>query len=566
MKKYIFLLPAAALLFAACTKEIEQRLDKLESDVTAINASVKALQDKVNSAVTVTKVETNADGYTITFSDNTTATIKNGDTGKSAYEVAKAGGYTGTEAQWLESLKVKGDQGKSAYDLAVEGGYTGTQADWLKSLTGAQGKSAYEVAKDNGYTGTEAQWLESLKGAQGDAYFDSFAVVGNTVEIVLAGTTDKIVLPVYSVKISSVTFVPDFADGAIHADYASTSDEVIVNYQVFPEETGRAIFEGVVTGVYKLTLIGNTVTKALNGKKLDIPVDAVYSPVNKSDLEIDLTSQDFINFGSNSVALLIENTITGEQFLSSFVNVKCEQVTFVLGGVTYNIVKMKDGKFWMAENLRYLPDGMTACSDVNNVAAGVYMPVVSDGTKAVFGTEEDIATRGYLYQAETALGVPVNSITTMVDAKALEGTQGICAKGWHIPTIDDITGLVGKALTPIVTNTSAPYFSNSNGSVMLLNEDGMNVNAYGSVSIQDNTKTSGTLMGVLSNYTFKTSSGYFIGSTTASATFNKDTGVLTNVQFWGLMPMTNKALEADYTCNGTKVSYKIAASVRCVRD
>ena len=39
-----------------------------------------------------------------------------------------------------------------------------------------------------------------------------------------------------------------------------------------------------------------------------------------------------------------------------------------------------------------------------------------------------------------------------------------------------------------------------------------------------------------------------------------------NVQFFGLMPMTNKASEAEYTCNGTNVSFRIAGPVRCVRN
>ena len=39
-----------------------------------------------------------------------------------------------------------------------------------------------------------------------------------------------------------------------------------------------------------------------------------------------------------------------------------------------------------------------------------------------------------------------------------------------------------------------------------------------------------------------------------------------NLQFFGLMPMTNKATEAEYTCNGTKVSYRIAGPLRCVRN
>ena len=42
--------------------------------------------------------------------------------------------------------------------------------------------------------------------------------------------------------------------------------------------------------------------------------------------------------------------------------------------------------------------------------------------------------------------------------------------------------------------------------------------------------------------------------------------MLTNVQFFGMMPMTNKATEAEYTANGSKLSYRIAASVRCVKD
>ena len=39
-----------------------------------------------------------------------------------------------------------------------------------------------------------------------------------------------------------------------------------------------------------------------------------------------------------------------------------------------------------------------------------------------------------------------------------------------------------------------------------------------------------------------------------------------NLQFFGFMPMTNKATEAEYTCNGTKVSYRIAGPLRCVRN
>ena len=244
----------------------------------------------------------------------------------------------------------------------------------------------------------------------------------------------------------------------------------------------------------------------------------------------------------------------------------------VYGGETYHAVKMKDGKWWMSENLRYVPEGMTPSSDLNNVTAGVYYPLVmnADNTGLAFSTDAAvIKAKGYLYQAEVALGKKVGDLTTVEAAEALNGTQGICPKGWHVPTSDDIINLVGKAVSPLATKTDAPYYNGNNGSIVLLNEDGFNMDAFGAISIQDNTKTAGSFMGWAKTFPEKISSGMLCGSTYAGVTYNtKDdpaSGVK-NLQFFGFMPMTNKAAEADYTCNGTKVSYRIAAPLRCVKD
>ena len=106
-----------------------------------------------------------------------------GANGKSAFELYKESNpeYTGTLEEWLASLVgAKGDKGdkgdtgdtgadgKSAYELACGGGYIGTVQEWLVSLKGADGKSAYELAVENGYKGTETSWLASLKGEKGD--------------------------------------------------------------------------------------------------------------------------------------------------------------------------------------------------------------------------------------------------------------------------------------------------------------------------------------------------------------------------------------------------------------
>ena len=244
----------------------------------------------------------------------------------------------------------------------------------------------------------------------------------------------------------------------------------------------------------------------------------------------------------------------------------------VYAGETYHAVKMDDGKWWMKENLRYIPEGMTPASDLSNVTAGVFYPVVlnAEHTGLEFSTDAAvIKAKGYLYQAEVALGKKVGDLTTVEEAEALNGTRGICPEGWHVPTSDDIINLVGKAVSPLATKTDAPYYDGNNGSIVMLNEDGFNMDAFGAISIQDNTKTAGTFMGWAKAYPEKISSGMLCGSTYAGVTYNtKDdpTSGVKNLQFFGFMPMTNKATEAEYTCNGTKVSYRIAAPLRCVKN
>ena len=250
---------------------------------------------------------------------------------------------------------------------------------------------------------------------------------------------------------------------------------------------------------------------------------------------------------------------------------KLEDGYFTYDGVKYNVVKMKDGKWWMAQNLAYLPEGYTPATDLTAVTAGVFAPIQvnAEHTSAEFTTDAAVvAANGYLYQSEVALGLKVGDLTSEAEAKGLEGAQGICPKGWHVPTLDDITGLVGKSVGAN-TNTEAPYYDGANGSIVKLNEDGFNMDAFGAISIQDNTKTAGTFMGWASAYPDKISSGMFCGSSFAGVTYNTSgdaaSGVK-NLQFFGFMPMTNKATEAEYTCNGTKVSYRIAGPVRCVRN
>ena len=325
-------------------------------------------------------------------------------------------------------------------------------------------------------------------------------------------------------------------------------------YLIVPAQT--------VKPVVKVTAGGKTLTQQLTEVSMEPGKQYSLSMVvNKEEIKVVLAGE-------------IENWNDGGEIGgggASFTE-NLEEGYFTYDGVKYNVVKMKDGKWWMAQNLAYLPEGCTPATDLTAVTAGVFAPlqVKADHSGLEFSTDPAVvAKNGYLYQAEFALGLKVGDLTSVADAQKLEAAQGICPKGWHVPTIGDITGLVGKAVSPIETNKNAPYYDGNNGSIALLNADGFNMAPAGMVSIQDNTKTSGLLQGFNSNYPDRITSSMFCGSTYAGVTYNTsgdETSGVKNLQFFGLMPMTNKATEAEYTCNGTKVSYRIAGPVRCVRN
>ena len=324
-------------------------------------------------------------------------------------------------------------------------------------------------------------------------------------------------------------------------------------YLIVPAQT--------VKPVVKVTAGGKTLTEQLTEVSLEPGKQYSLSMVvNKEEIKIVLAGE-------------IENWDDGGEIGgggTSFTE-NLEEGYFTYDGVKYNVVKMKDGKWWMAQNLAYLPEGCTPATDLTAVTAGIFAPIqVNAGqTAAEFTTDPAVVARnGYLYQAEVALGLKVGDLTSVADAQKLEAAQGICPKGWHVPTLQDIKGLVGKCAGE-TTNADAPYYSNGEGLIKLLNADGFNMEAVGAISIQDNTKTSGSFMGFMASYKDHLSSGMFCGSTYAGVTYNTsgdEASGVKNLQFYGLMPMTNKASEDLYTCNGTKVSYRIAAPVRCVRN
>jgi len=489
MKRIIVGLAFAAALLCGCQKinDLESRMKVAETDISALKSDVAKLMAAVDKKYTITDFNETATGYTITLSDGSTISLKNGADGKDGDAILKS------------------------------------------------------ISSENGFV------VITL-------------VDGSVYRIPLADD-----YPLKAVK--SLTYIPDFFDGSATVSYKKAEDATAtMKFMVRPASATTALMKAVEAGSVKILPFATSVATRsladevteLSCRSFSIDPDGLLTvKVNASGLGEDF----FAGKAGAAIAVVISDGVS--EISSAFVPLVPECTGLEYGGEIYGIAKMADGKTWMTENLRYVPEGYVPGSDLNKVDSGVYLPVVVADGKAAFSSDKaDIERQGYLYQSEVALGLNVGDLKSVQDAMALEGAQGICPDGWHIPTLSDYLGLVGKSVGAD-TVADAPYYDGKNGSIQMLNADGFNLFACGAVSIQDNTKTTATLMGKAANYDY-ISSGFICGSTYAGCTVKDD--VLTNIQFFGLMPMTNKATEAEFTANGSKLSYRIAAAVRCVKD
>ena len=171
-------------------EQIKDRVETLEKSVIQTNEDIAALQAIVNALqknVYVVSVTPTADGYTIVFSDGTTAEIKNGENGAngtnapaiSVKQDSDGNYYWTMDGEWLmvngERVRangIDGENGKDAiapqvrinenskeWEISVDGGQT-----WTSTGVVAEGKDGANGA--NGENGTDGS-----NGANGDSLF-----------------------------------------------------------------------------------------------------------------------------------------------------------------------------------------------------------------------------------------------------------------------------------------------------------------------------------------------------------------------------------------------------------
>ena len=228
---------------------------------------------------------------------------------------------------------------------------------------------------------------------------------------------------------------------------------------------------------------------------------------------------------------------------------------FVYDGVEYTTVTLADGNTWMAENLRFIPRGRTVSSDPTE-DAGIWYPAANSDKTADPALVESL---GLLYDAATAFGVEELNAD---NAASFEGCQGICPEGWHIPTVAEMTGLVGHCSNSAMVNTDGAYYDATikGASLAALKEAGWEWQ-FASARNKASVTANGTYLSTTYNGIYGVMS-YIIGSSYYQHTTNTD-GSLKNIQYYYMMP--------TYNASNEKVTVAFAgflagASIRCVKD
>lgn len=241
---------------------------------------------------------------------------------------------------------------------------------------------------------------------------------------------------------------------------------------------------------------------------------------------------------------------------------------FVYDGVRYGIKEFGDGRVWMTENLRYIPEGVTVSGDPSEMTAKMWYTYTVDekGICTADPSEEAAARLGYLYNTEVAFGTAV----TPENAASLEGIQGICPKGWHIPTRKEFADLFGYAQRSEqeeeYTNTEAPFYDQDwkGARHSVVNAAGWNIARPGTRFQSSMFATSGNYQKVLSK-----DGGlgltYYMSSTYFKTQYDGEHKVK-NLQFFALMT----TMVGNYIEDGRlHVAYNNimnGVAVRCIKD
>ena len=245
---------------------------------------------------------------------------------------------------------------------------------------------------------------------------------------------------------------------------------------------------------------------------------------------------------------------------------------FIYKNEKYNTVKLSDGSVWMAQPMRYVPEGYTVSTDIADKTAHIWAPykVLADKTGEFENVESAINERGYLYDLAAAFGV---SEITEANASSFEGKQGICPNGWHVPTYADYFALCGAA-NGATDNADALFYDAAYKGGKITSWDAAGMNFTFSEFLSKNTFTADrkftTVLTADNNcsveaYKGKIAMNYLISSSFHAVGKASGSDVVTSLKFWGVMSTFTKNYKEGRLSLGD-VQSEAAAQLRCVKN
>ena len=232
MKKFfvILILALAGVSLASCEyddeplwtelEQLKDRVKTLEEVVEETNGDITALQTVVNALqqnVYVASVNTTTDGYTITFTDGSTAVISNGKNGKNAPVVSvkkdtDENYYWTLDGEWLlvegEKVRANGKNGENGIDaVAPQVRVNQTSKEW-------------EISTDGGKTWESTGVV--AEGKDGDAASDGISVDASNSNYVIITLQDGTPLKLARYDESAPLFVVKDAPETVQVEYGKS--------------------------------------------------------------------------------------------------------------------------------------------------------------------------------------------------------------------------------------------------------------------------------------------------------------------------------------------------------
>ena len=515
MKRY-FTIALAALALAACQQTVEPRVvpGKVQVEPVITKATEVNFETGDQIGLTITKVnaaEKHADNALLAFDGSV---------------------FTG-ELMWYNDANSESDV-YAYYPYDAEGT-----------------PSTYEAVADQTAGTSSADFMAAAKSG--------VLPSPNAITMVFKHLMTKIVVNIENqsgASVDAVELTGTPASAAVNvAELTVTPAEETVAVKAYEATAGKVWQAIIVPGTVKMELV----VSLSNGKKMVQPLTqmelksgAQYT-VNARIIADDMavTASGDIENWTDGGDIEFDGEGSTEDLPVEFTEY---EGYFVYDGVEYKTVTLADGNTWMAENLRFIPRGRTVSSDPTE-DAGIWYPAANVDKVADPALAE---TLGLLYDAATAFGAEI----TVDNAATFEGTQGICPTGWHIPTVAEMTGLVGHCSNSAMINTEGAYYDAAikGASLAALEEAGW---AWQFASMRNKTNTAGNGSYTVTNYNGVYGiMSYLIGSSNYQVTKNDD-GSLKNVQYYYLMPTYNASNEKVTVAYG---NFLAGASLRCVKN